>query len=385
MNQYNILLGVDAMGNEIYYKYKPYETRHILTQGITRSGKSNLIEGITYGFLEIPVDVRPNIVIIDHEAEFGRMRKKNPNFIIFGEGGEMPLVLQQARDLGKLVRTERLDVIIRIASIFDEDDRFNFLTEFIHGMLDADQQHWLNTLFVCDEIQMFANSKVRTPSKSALMFLIQTGLKRGILCLLATQGVKDLYSDIRKQCSNRIVGYTDDKEDCELICDELLSMPKSDYDKIRKLGDVRGQFYARGIDISKNTVMFRSKDMGWKTREEKYLEVPVISKTGAKQAEQLRKIFATKPMSDDARYQSEIARLTLEIGNLKLNQMTEDNIQAYMRAGYLKGWDEKDQDDRIVINDLLNKFNSKRLPFGKIEIVYIKESDSPRGKVLSLT
>lgn len=217
MNQYNILLGVDAMGNEIYYKYKPYETRHILTQGITRSGKSNLIESMTYGFLEIPVDVRPNIVIIDHEAEFGRMRKKNPNFIIFGDGGEMPLVLQQARDLGKLVRTERLDVIIRIASIFDEDDRFNFLTEFIHGMLDADQQHWLNTLFVCDEIQMFANSKVRTPSKSALMFLIQTGLKRGILCLLATQGVKDLYSDIRKQCSNRIIGYTDDKEDCELI------------------------------------------------------------------------------------------------------------------------------------------------------------------------
>lgn len=254
---YPIPLGKDPGGNELFYKYVPYESIHILEQAITRSGKSNLAEGMIKGFIELPVEVRPNIVVIDSEQEFGRLRYYDDSFIIVGEGGEIPIVLDQAREFGKQVRINRLNVVIRITSIFDVDERYEYLSNFIRGLLDAEQKFWKPMVFFCDEVQKYANSSLRSPSKGALSTLTETGLKRGILCLYLTQGVKDLFTQIRKQClppTELIITDKGLKQISDIKIGDLVYTHKGRYRKVTHLfkkehnGFVY-KIYSRGCNI----------------------------------------------------------------------------------------------------------------------------------------
>lgn len=337
---YPISLGKDSMGNDVIYKFRPYESKHIMELGITRSGKSNLVDVTIGEFTKLPESVKPNIIVIDNEQEFGRLRKHNPDFIILGEDGELPLILSQARELGKLSRTQRLNLVIRITSFFEKDDRHEFIKEFIQGMLDAGQEYWLPTLFVCDEIQIYASGKQSTPAKNAITTLAETGLKRGILCLIATQGFKEVYSDLRKQCSNGVMGYTKDKEDCEMICTELLSFPKTDWEKIKNLVNAPGSFYATGPDISDTSILFRARDLGYRTLDEKFRIFPTISKKGLQQVEKLRASLMIVKVDADTLLRQEIARLEIENKRLSGNQMTYDNLKPLLLEERLRAWDQ---------------------------------------------
>lgn len=354
---YPISLGKDSMGHEVIYKFRPYESKHIMELAISRGGKSNLGDATVGEFLELPETVRPNVIVFDQEQEFGRLRYHDPSFIILGDGGDLPLVIAQARELGKLSRTQRLNIIIRITSFFEEDDRHEFVKEFIQGMFDAGQEFWLPTLFVFDEVQIYASSKKKTPAKNALTTLAETGLKRGILCLIMSQGLKDVYSDLRKQCGNKVMGYTDDMEDCETICEEALSMKKSEWEKIRDLVKAPGSFYAKGPDMYDTAILFRSKDLGYHTREQKYLQYPQLSKEGLKQVERLRGGLMSVKVDADTLLRQEIARLEIENKRLQSNQMTHDNLAPLLLDERLRTWDQYNMQVR---NDLFHEIEETK-------------------------
>lgn len=770
MNQYKIILGKDINGKEVPLIYKPYETKPVLEHGISGSGKSNLIESIEMQIESIPEPDRPNIVACTPEEEFGRFRKHNKDFIIIGEGGELPMIEGQGFRLGQQVRMDRLDVILNIASFDTEEQNDQYYADFLNGMFKVPQKYWKPTCYIGDEIQTSCSAKKITKARQPILNLVQRGRKRGFFCMFATQGLKDFLKDARDQClppteliitseglkpiseikngdlvythkgryrkvinkfkrnytgkiykvysrgcniptmtteehpfytsqmkldwkgrhlilkrhfpdkiwkkanelskkdwlvfprnsetydidteeiiykyerglrngkkqskeikkiiqinkdlmviaglylaegslsfkvskiknksykhlskswirfslgksekeaniavmlvdklkglgfhshinkqngcyqvtchsvilgkwleenfsfysqnkkiskkikqlssekllwllegyllgdghfvktgeytatsaslqlaydirdialktgfnsyvfehheihhnafnrgktleykshmikivvnrhtngstpsdmenmylkirkieqeqyngvvynlevqednsyctrghvvhncTNEIIGYTKDVDNREIAC-ELLGIPKSDSSIFKDLARLNQEqntrfFYASGTEISFSNILFQSKDLGQKTYDDKY-GIPEPSQKGLKIVEHLRKSLGVEQLSPEGQLQSEVSRLSTENGILKMNQLDEETKANYIREGYLKGWDEKGQDDKIVINDLLDKFNKKRLPFGKIEIVYIKESQTPKGSILNLS
>lgn len=382
MTDYKLVIGKEKDGKEIHLKYTPFDTKPLLIHGISGSGKSNLVEGIEIQIENIPEIDRPNIVACTPEEEFARFRKHNKNFIIIGEGGELPMIKGQGFKLGQIVRMERLDVILNIATFDTEEENDEYYADFLTGMFKVPSKYWKPTCFIGDEIQTSCSSKKITKSRQPILNLVQRGRKRGFLSLFCTQGLKDFYKDARDQCTNEIIGFTKDIDNREIAC-ELLGMPKSDSHLFYDLAELNDReqsrfFYASGTEISFRNILFESKDLGNKTKDDKY-GIPAPSPHVLKIAENIRKQLGVAELSPEGQLQSEVSRLSIENGILKMNEMTDDNKQFYMRSGYLKGWQEKDSEEKLVIQDLVEKFNKHRLPIGKLKVVYIETKITPRG------
>ena len=397
-----IILGNEILHGVLNLKIKPFETKHILLHGISGSGKSNLLElmidqlhDLTFEelikyFPELASKV--NMVIFDTESEFGRVRKHNKDFIILGNEGEMPIDLKQAREIGKQIRIQKLNVIIQLASLESEDEREEFVANVIRGMLDVPTEYWNNiTAVVIDEIQLYCSGSKKTKSRDAVVTLTQTGRKRGLLGIFATQGIKDFYKNARDQCANRIIGYTDDPDNRELAC-ELLGMPKSESDKFLELGkEPKGRFYARGTEIgtgeSQIPIMFRSKLIQW-THSEKYA-IPKPTEYVLQKAEDLRKsLVGAVNVSNETMLRQELQRANNENTMLKQNQMDEQTKQRIIneatQSAYLKGVQKAMDEARLEIKMLNEIYEKSRFPFRKVKTVIVKERFSPYGDSISV-
>lgn len=201
-----IELGKTKSGKIIEFDYVPHETRGILIQGISRSRKSSSLKELLKRSKNIPE--KPQHIIFDVTPEFGYLRKFYEHYLIVGKNGEIPLLLDRAYEIGTW-RENKMDVIFSVAEFKEEEEREQFIDQVLDAIQNVDTQYWKNPAWVViDEAQALCTNSKKTKCRDSIVNLCQQGVKRGLLPIIATQGIKDFYKNARVQLDNRIIGYT---------------------------------------------------------------------------------------------------------------------------------------------------------------------------------
>lgn len=303
--------------------------RRLLIQGISGSGKSTLLENILYGIEENLNGVQK--IIIDWEGEFSS-RLKSMNFTVIGTK-RLPVTLDKAQEYGKAIRLNNQSVIIDISKFKKMEDRQKFVGRFIDAFLDEiDISKFTNNdfkkcVFVIDEAHNLCQQNGQSESRDSIIRLCETGRKRNIATILATQRLSEINKNASAQMANSIIGLTIDLTDRERSLKFLgLSRGAEELAEIRHLK--AGEFYVSGTSI-------RVKKFGIMSIPEKSIRIksessPKIVKQYTNGEEEI--VNDTIENTDDL-----IKKFKDENYNLraKINK-----IEGLLTANYTKGFNE---------------------------------------------
>lgn len=332
-----ILLGTSASG-PVEFEYIPFHSHGMLIQGISNSRKTSLVEEIASQFFEAHIENfgRVQTILFDLGPEFGRLRKKQETILIVGKEGEIPASVETAYNLGIELRKNRMDTIIQLTSIKSEEDQQNFIDKFLDGFMSLDEpKYWLPCVIVIDEAQKYCTGRKYTSCRDAIVNICERGRKYGVLPILVTQAIKDLYLNARIQLSNRIVGYTTEPGQRDVAC-EMLTMEKSESKRFMNLNP--GEFITWGTNITKQTTQFTAHTTHY-THEEKF-SVPVAHRSTVDAARTIMTHITKESVSETVKLASQVAYLGARVKLLQAGGAGSDDIAAIRKAEYTKGWND---------------------------------------------
>jgi len=186
-----------------------------------------------------------HIIILDPEGEFSTLREKF-DFALVGRGGEMPTAVRSASLLARKLMEFRVSAIVDLYELSLPEKR-EYVHLFLTSVLSVPRELWHPTLLMLDEAHKFCPESGHTDSGAAVINLMDSGRKRGIAGLLATQRLSKLHKDAAAEANNVIIGRTWLNNDQER-CGDLLGMGKAERGALRELKP--GQFYAFGPALS---------------------------------------------------------------------------------------------------------------------------------------
>lgn len=358
-----IRIGSNSMGGFEYYNYTAYQSRGVLVNGINGSRKSSMLEELAKRFMTAELesgDIRPIVVVIDLESEFGRLRKTNPDIVVIGEDGEISLDVKIAEELGRQIRLQNVNTVIQLDSFQTESENELFLANFIKGMMLKEAKFpeiCRPVVLILDEGQDWAGNGKTTLSREAIRMCVQRGRKFGILPIIAVQDVTELYVRIRSQLENRIIGYHKEEAQRKMSARIIGLGEKRAEEFLHLRNEPLGRFWCEGADISKTPVLIQLESQ---KHENKY-EVPKISEAGLKKADKLRESLQHIPLSDNARLKNMISNLESQNYKLILNQMTEDNKQRIYQLGKIEGYKETATTYANMIAEIKKRSEKKTL------------------------
>jgi len=306
--------------------------RRLLVQGISGSGKSTLLENILYGIDQNMNGVQK--VIIDWEGEFSS-KLKSMNFTVIGTKS-LPATLEKAQEYGKTIRLNNQSVIIDISKFKKMDDRQIFVGRFIDAFLDEIEiskftnKDFKKCVFVIDEAHNLCQQSGSSESRDSIIRLCETGRKRNIATILATQRLSEINKNASAQMANSIIGLTTDLTDRERSLKFLgLSRGAEELAEIRHLK--AGEFYVSGTSI-------RVKKFGTMTISEKSIRI----KSEFKSKPKAKKQYTEEEIVNDVIENTDdlIKKFKDENYNLraKINKM-ESLLKANYTKGFNEGWD----------------------------------------------
>lgn len=215
-------------------------TKKLLIQAMSGAGKSWLIRRI----LE---QTFPHIqqIVLDSEGDFKTLREKFPYALIGGDQGDVPVSLAIARPLAHKLLELHTSAIIDISDLEvgrKENERCDFVAEFLSGLLRSPQRLWHPTLVVLDEAQEFAPERFSASSTEDVIHMAGQSRKRGFGVILATNRLSELSKSAAAHCKNKLIGGSMGI-DAGKAAFELGFKPRQQ-DELQELSE--GQFFAIG-------------------------------------------------------------------------------------------------------------------------------------------
>lgn len=353
-----ILLGTNNFGEEIYYNYIPFESRGIAINAVTRSGKSTLIFEIKRKLKSCGLDVQL-VSIARDKVEL--LQRDEIDFILVGNGGEIPMDVKFARQTGQQVRMMHLDCIVHINSLPTEKEQDEYISEFLIGLqMDHDEKFWEKPcgLFL-DEVQIICNSGATkyVKSKDTIAILAQTSIKKNIIPIVASHKMKDFYSNARDEITNHIVGYIDNPAQRKFAC-ELLNLDPSASETIRSFQNAKGTFYFEGADIHSPATIVKIKAN--KFYENGRIIVPKLTLQGLQKAKALlHSLDLKEQMSKETALQFEVANLRTDNDTLSQNQMDDYTRNHIFDQGKKAGIREEHDRCLNIINHIKDETETK--------------------------
>lgn len=260
-----IVLGVTADGKPFVIDLVLLLETRLLLSANSGGGKSytlrQLIEQI-FGKVQI--------ILIDREGEFKSLRDKY-DFLLVGEGGDIPAHIGSARLLAEKLLESGVDAICDLYEAFRTRpiDRLAWVREFVMGLVDAPKHLWHDVIVIVDEAHIFCpevapkgrnmeEREIINGCKDAVVALATVGRKRGQCAVFATQRLAKLDKDASAELLNRMTGVTEEGQDVDRAID-LMSIPKDERASFKK--SIRelepGNLYAKGRAISKEMILVK--------------------------------------------------------------------------------------------------------------------------------
>jgi len=243
-----IRLGQTDSGKEVSLDVDKLFKERLLFQGISGSYKSETINTILQK-LKLQYEKEHKIPIQQFIFDWEGERRKFQNFgeyIILGqdEGNQGGLTIEDAFEYAQEARREGVSVIIDLSTWDSTEDREMITDQFIRGiLLDNEKQYWKPCVVMIDEGQNLAPQSGKSRSRDSIIRLCETGRKRNMTVIIATQGLAYLHKRVSSQLANRIIGRTIELAHRE-SAKKLLGLPR---DEGKKLAELKGgEFYVFG-------------------------------------------------------------------------------------------------------------------------------------------
>lgn len=336
------------------------ETRFGCTAS-SRWGKSHLFRVIFEQSYRIVQQI-----IIDPEGEYPSLRKlQDSNYIIIGKGDlvDIQISIKIAEHLALKLMEENASAIIDLSSL-SRTEKLQFVTIFTNTLADIPQRLWNRECIVAiDETHKFAPEK---PKKGTVAFdciealtnLADSGGKRGICLMVATQRLAKLEKDVFAECDNKMVGHTSYNDDRKRgaeelgdksITESLKTLPKGEFFCTGAAFVVEGQ---KGVGLD-DVVHVKVDDVLTKhdKRGEKAAFIPPKNENVIQLLKRFENIteVAEKELKTKQDLESEIARLNLELRKKAMSGSkspiqvirtgpTEEQVKEAQSNGYKLGW-----------------------------------------------
>jgi len=222
-----------------------------LLQGMTRSGKTNLILKMVEELQNNYPEVR--LVFLDAQDEFDLIADKYENITLVSKATSPHVFdIERAFSIGNQTRRLPQSVIIKLSD-FKKEDRPKFVAKFVEGFNSAGKEIGFPFVFFIDEANLFCPRKVTKETKKSQLAIIdqvERSIKNNIVTVLATQTTSGLDIDARRECANRLVGKTTELGDRNIV--EEMMGDKTIGDSLWSLK--KGEFYVRGDAIGMDKV-----------------------------------------------------------------------------------------------------------------------------------
>ena len=242
--------------------------RRLLVQGISGSGKSTLLKRILFGLDEKLNGLQK--IIIDWEGEFST-KLEGMDFVLIG-GKDYPTDIEKAKVYANTLRLNNHSAIVDLSILKKRKDREIFMEMFIDEFLDCipiekfTNPHTHRCVFVIDEAHNLCQQNGSSESRDSIIRLCETGRKRNIATVLATQRLSEINKNASAQMANSIIGLTMDLTDRERSLKFLgLRRGAKELDEISNLD--AGEFYIKGTSVRRkgdnpdtSTLMISPKD-----------------------------------------------------------------------------------------------------------------------------
>lgn len=182
-------------------------------------------------------------IILDPEGEFGSLRE-GFDFVLAGKGGDVPADARTASLLARKSLELNLSLIMDLSEL-SRDEKHHVVRLFLEGLLDAPKPLWGPRLVFLDEAHIFIPEKGEGSSEARTVGirLVDSGRKRGLGTILATQRLAKLSKDAAAECWNKMVGPTSWAADRARAADEI-GITRKEADIFRTLAP--GQFIVAG-------------------------------------------------------------------------------------------------------------------------------------------
>lgn len=218
----------------------------LLVQGSSGAGKSLTLRKI----VEESFDYL-TVMIVDPEGEFGNLAEHI---------GATTLRAAELTNEGMTAaalrgRRHRINLHVDLTDL-DPELRILRAAAFFTGLIEADREHWSNTVLVAiDEGHLLAphlagsarDAETRRTGVATLTELCARGRKRGIAPVIATQRLAKLATSVVSELQNFLIGINVFDRDIARAAD-LLGFASADAEKLRTLAP--GEFFAFGPALS---------------------------------------------------------------------------------------------------------------------------------------
>lgn len=187
-------------------------------------------------------------LIIDPEGEFDTLADHYPYAVFNDHSAAVPISQCSPERLAQELMRSKTSAVLDISD-FDTDERHEFVSCFIHGLMALDKEHWHHVLVVLDEAHLFAPQHDKSDAKKALIDLAGRGRKRGYCPVLATQRLSKLNKSVAAELQNRLIGQTVLDTDLRRAADELGMSIAETTAVLPKLDP--GEFYVYGPALTR--------------------------------------------------------------------------------------------------------------------------------------
>lgn len=222
---------------------------------------------------------RVPVHIIDWEGDWYTLRP-TVDAVLVAKGGDLAPQVHTATKLAQRLYEKRVSAILDVSSL-PRLDRLLFVASYLEALLDAPVSHRHPMLVFIDEAQRVAPELASKGggkellsaiqrSRSAVIALMDSGRKRAIGGVLATQRLSKVSKDAIGEANNIFIGRYAQDTDLKRV-GELLGLDGEERDAPKTF--TPGEFFAQGPALSKSgTVKFKSADT--QTKAPKFGTVP---------------------------------------------------------------------------------------------------------------
>lgn len=185
-------------------------------------------------------------IILDVEGDFYTLREKFAYVLVSNNRDlkpEIPLNAKKGAEMARMIMQTRMNIIIDLSSLDDDDERIEFVRDFATEMLNLPKKLNHPCLCVIDEVHRFCDDDERIASTQALKNLATAARKRGICPIYATQALAQVNKRAVASCLNKIIGVAGLDVDIARAANNLGFSPKrkSDIEDLEP-----GEFFVRG-------------------------------------------------------------------------------------------------------------------------------------------
>ena len=193
--------------------------------------------------------------VIDPEGEYATLREWLDIAVVGGKG-EIPLSAHSAALTARRLYEASVGAVFDLSDL-DIDEKRRCVHEIAMELLRVSKHPTHSLCFFVDEAHQLCPQVCTVESSAAIKRIMDSGRKREICGLLATQRVTKLHNDAIGEARNVVIGLTNLAADQERAGD-LLGMNKTQRAQLSALG--KGEFYIYGPSVLAQGVQFFKSD-----------------------------------------------------------------------------------------------------------------------------